>query len=197
MSLQEPSTRWATLPNVLSLVRLGTAPVFLRLFTTGREDAAVMLYGAGAVTDFWDGYLARHMHSESRLGEMLDPVADRVFIATLAAALVARGDLPRWMAVSVMGRDALVVAGFVVLARRDIRMAVNRTGKVATASLLLGLSLAATSATSFGSDHALRRAGLLATSLGAGLYWIAGMMYAKKARHRLATAVAIHPLVDK
>lgn len=197
MSLQEPSNRWATLPNALSLARLGTAPVFLRLFTTGREDAAVILYGAGAVTDFWDGYLARRTHSVSSLGALLDPIADRVFIATLAAALVARGDLPPWMAVSVMGRDALVVAGFGVLERRGIRVAVNRTGKVATASLLLGLSLVAASATRFGSGDDLRRAGLTATSLGAVLYWVAGMMYAREAWGRLGSNPSIDRLVDK
>ena len=197
MSLQEPSTRWATLPNALSLARLGTAPVFLRLFTTGREDAAVMLYGAGAITDFWDGYLARRTHSVSELGALLDPVADRVFIATLAAALVARGDLGPWMAASVMGRDALVIAGFWALERRGIRLAVNRTGKAATACLLGGLSFVAVSATRFGSHDAFRRAGVAATSVGACLYWIAGMMYAGEARGRLAQASATDHFVDK
>nr|MBA3349513.1 CDP-alcohol phosphatidyltransferase family protein [Actinomycetota bacterium] len=134
MSLEEPSGRWATLPNVLSMARLGTAPVFLRLFLTDREDAAMILYGAGAVTDFWDGYLARRTHSVSKLGTLLDPVADRVFIATLAGALVARGHLAPRLAISIVGRDVLVLAGFGFLERRrGPRIAVNRTGKAATA----------------------------------------------------------------
>lgn len=198
MSLEEPSSRWATLPNALSLVRLGTAPVFLRLFLTGREDAAVILYGAGAVTDFWDGYLARRTHSVSKLGTLLDPVADRVFIATLAGALVSRGDLAPWLALSIVGRDVLVVAGFGVLERRGIgRIAVNRTGKAATATLLLGLSLLAASATSFVEGDGARRPGALATTLGTGLYWIAGMMYAREARDRLAGVASTYHLVNK
>ncbi len=186
MSLQEPSSNWATLPNALSLARLGTAPVFLRLFLTDREDAAVILYGAGAVTDFWDGYLARRTHSVSKLGTLLDPVADRVFIATLAGALVSRGDLAPWLGLSIVGRDVLVVAGFGVLERHGIpRVAVNRTGKVATAGLLLGLSLLAVSTTSFVPGDGPRRLGVVATTSAAGLYWIAGMMYAKEARGRV------------
>ncbi|CAN5186499.1 hypothetical protein BH20ACT22_BH20ACT22_13370 [soil metagenome] len=198
MSLEEPSSRWATLPNALSLVRLGTAPVFLRLFLTGREDAAVVRYGDGAVTDFWDGYLARRTHSVSKLGTLLDPVADRVFIATLAGALVSRGDLAPWLALSIVGRDVLVVAGFGVLERRGIgRIAVNRTGKAATATLLLGLSLLAASATSFVEGDGARRPGALATTLGTGLYWIAGMMYAREARDRLAGVASTYHLVNK
>ncbi|MBA2273894.1 MAG: CDP-alcohol phosphatidyltransferase family protein [Actinobacteria bacterium] len=198
MSLQEPSSRWATLPNALSAARLGTAPVFLRLFLTGREDAAVILYGAGAVTDFWDGYLARRTHSVSKLGALLDPVADRVFIATLAGALVSRGDLAPCLAVSIVGRDVLVVVGFGVLERRGVsRIAVNRTGKAATASLLAGLSLLATSATSFMSDDGPRRLGVLATTFGAGLYWIAAMMYGREALDRIATNALTYHLVDK
>lgn len=186
MSLQEPSSSWATLPNALSLVRLGTAPVFLRLFLTGREDAAVILYGAGAVTDFWDGYLARRTNSVSRLGMLLDPVADRVFIATLTGALVARGDLHGWLALSILGRDAMVVAGFVAVERRGIgRIAVNRTGKAATAGLLIGLSSLATSATSFLPGPGPRRLGVAATTVGSALYWVAGMMYLREARDRI------------
>ncbi|MDQ3752315.1 MAG: CDP-alcohol phosphatidyltransferase family protein [Actinomycetota bacterium] len=177
------------MPNALSLTRLGTAPVFLRLFLTGREDAAVALFGAGAVTDFWDGYLARRTDSVSKLGTILDPVADRVFIATLAGALVSRGDLAPWLALSIVGRDVLVVAGFGVLERRGLRrIAVNRTGKAATAALLLGLSCLATSATSFVPGPGPRRLGVAATTVGAGLYWVAGMMYAREARDRIAEA---------
>ena len=189
MSVQEPSSSWATLPNAISLARLATAPVFLRLWMTGREDAAVAVYGAGACTDFWDGYLARRTHSVSNLGTILDPVADRVFIATLAGALVARGDLAPWLALSIVGRDLLLVAGFSVMERRGLRrIPVNRTGKAATAALLLGLSSLAASATSFVPSRGPRRLGVVSTTVGAGLYWVAGMMYAREARNRVAEA---------
>ena len=55
------SNRVLTVPNVLSAIRLATVPVFLYLFVTGREEAAVILYGAGAWTDFFDGYIARRL----------------------------------------------------------------------------------------------------------------------------------------
>src|ERR671918_764728 len=85
--------RLLTIPNLLSFGRLATVPVFVWLFVSGREDAAVILYAVAAWTDFFDGFIARRTHSVTELGKLLDPLADRVFIVALALALVARGTL--------------------------------------------------------------------------------------------------------
>src|SRR5688572_30562156 len=140
--------RILTIPNVLSGLRLASVPVFLWLWLDGMRDAAVILYAAGAWTDFFDGYIARRTNSVTELGKLLDPLADRVLIVALTIALVAADVLPWWLAVVVIGRDVLVLVAWPFLESRGVpRIAVNRIGKTATASLLLGLTLLALSET--------------------------------------------------
>jgi cardiolipin synthase len=180
------SNRLWTIPNVLSLLRLASVPVFVWLFVSDRENAAVILYAAGAWTDFFDGLIARRFNQVSELGKLLDPLADRILILALAVALVARDVLPLWLAITVVGRDILILSVFPFLERRKVpRIAVNFTGKTATASLLAGLTLLAYSETTFPAADAMQTAGLAFTGLGAVLYWVAAVAYARQARDGL------------
>jgi cardiolipin synthase len=178
--------RLLTIPNLLSLGRLATVPVFLWLFLSDREDAAVILYAVAAWTDFFDGFIARRTHSETELGKLLDPLADRVFIVALALALVARGALAWWLAAIIVGRDLLVLSLFPVLERRKVeRIQVNFVGKTATAALLAGLTLLALSVTSFPGAGVGDEIGTVFVSLGAALYWAAAYLYGKEAIGKL------------
>jgi cardiolipin synthase (CMP-forming) len=178
--------RILTAPNVLSGVRLATVPFFIWLFVSGHENAAVGLYAAGAWTDFFDGYIARRTNSVSKLGQLLDPLADRVFIVALAIALVGRGVLALWLALVVIARDVLVLALWPLLERIGMRrIQVNFTGKTATASLLFGLTWLAWGETTFPAHTVGHSIGLPFVILGAVLYWTAGAMYAAEARKRV------------
>ena len=180
------SSRILTIPNVISFVRLSTVPVFIWLFVSGYENAAVVLYAAGAWSDFFDGYIARRTDSVTELGKLLDPLADRIFIAALVIALVVRRTLPWWVAVGILGRDLLVLSLFPYLERRKIqRISVNRVGKTATAALLAGLTLLAWSETTFGGAAEAAAPGLVLTLLGAALYWAAAYLYAREALAKL------------
>ena len=177
---------WLTIPNVLSLLRLGSVPVFLWLFLTDRENAAVILYAAGAWTDFFDGLIARRFNQVSELGKLLDPLADRVFIVALAVALVARDVMPLALAIAIIGRDVLLLSIFPLLERRKVeRIAVNFTGKTATAALLFGLTWLAFSQTTFADEVFVEVIGIGFVILGAVLYWVAAGMYAREAMRRL------------
>src|ERR671918_1908651 len=101
--------RLLTIPNLLSFGRLATVPVFVWLFVSDREDAAVIVYAVAAWTDFFDGYIARRTHSVTELGKLLDPLADRVFIVALALALLRRGALPSWLGGVIIVRDVAVL----------------------------------------------------------------------------------------
>lgn len=182
----QPSSRARlTVPNLISALRLATVPVFVFLFVTGRENAAVVVYGVVASTDWVDGYVARRTGAISELGKLLDPLADRVFIVALAVALVARGTLPWWLAAGIVGRDLIVLGLFPVMSRRGVGLIpVNLVGKSATAALFVGLTWLALSETSFGWADIGDEIGLAFTWLGAGLYWIAGGLYAREARRR-------------
>lgn len=178
--------RLLTVPNVISLGRLASVPLFVWLFVSGRENLAVALYAVGALTDFFDGYIARRTNSVSELGKLLDPLADRIFIVALAVALVARQVLPLWLAVAIIARDLLLVSLFPLLDRRGIeRIRVNLVGKSATAALLFGLTWLAISETGFFLADIGDEIGMTMTALGALLYWIATFMYAQQARVRL------------
>lgn len=175
-------SRLLTVPNVLSTLRLAIVPLFVWLFVTRREEAAVVLYGLGASTDWLDGYIARRTGQITELGRLLDPLADRIYIAALVVALTIRSVLPLWLAVGIVGRDALLLALFPLVDRKaSARIRVNFIGKTATASLLVGLTCLALSETSFG-GRAWEPIGFSLVVVGFVLYWISGIMYARVAR---------------
>jgi cardiolipin synthase len=191
--MKEPSradasatNRLWTIPNVLSLLRLASVPVFVWLFVSDHENAAVVLYAVGAWTDFFDGVIARKFDQVSELGKLLDPLADRILILALAVALVARDALDLWLALAIVGRDVLILSAFPFLERRRVpRIAVNFVGKSATASVLLGLTSLAYSETTFPAADIGDEIGIAFTILGAVLYWVAAVMYAREARLRM------------
>ncbi len=181
----QASSRVATLPNAISVIRLSTVPLFLWLFTHEREDAAVGVFAAGAFTDFLDGFIARRTSSITELGRLLDPLADRIFIVSLTAALVARKAVPAWLAASVVGRDVLVLALWPVIERkRAARIRVSFVGKTATALLLVGLTSLAVGETSLGREGRVFRFGLPLLVSGGVLYWGAALGYARAALAR-------------
>ncbi len=177
-----------TIPNILSLLRLLAVPVFLWLFVSGRETAGVIVYGVAAWTDFFDGYIARRTNSVTELGKLLDPVSDRIFIVALCVMLIARDVLPWALGAAIVMRDVAILSVFPALERRGVeRIRVNLVGKTATAALLFGLTWLAVSVTEFPFARYGDEIGIAFTSLGALLYWIAGIMCAREALRRIRT----------
>ena len=172
--------RLATIPNLLSALRLASVPVFIGLFVSGHEEAAVILYAVGAWTDFFDGYIARHTGQITEIGKLLDPLADRVFIVALAVALVATEALPLILALVIIVRDVVVLTAFPLFERRGMeRIQVNFTGKSATAGLLFGLTLLAYAETSWPGGEVMHDIGIAITAGSAVLYWAAAVLYAR------------------
>jgi len=137
------SRRIWTVPNVLSLMRLLGVPVFLYwTLVTEQDGRAILLLMAAGVTDYLDGYVARRFSSFTRLGQLLDPLADRLYIFATLLALVARDGLPIWWALALIGRD-LVLAGCLPVLRRHGYgpLAVNFLGKAATFNLLFAFPM--------------------------------------------------------
>lgn len=184
------TNRVLTVPNVLSIIRLATVPVFLYLFVTGRETAAVILYGVGAWTDFFDGYLARRLGQVTELGRLLDPLADRVFIIALALALVAVDALDWWLAGAIVLRDIVLLGVWPLFERRGVgRIQVNLIGKTATASLLFGLTWLAVSETGFEWKSFAAVVGMVFVTAGAIMYYLSAGMYARDAYSRIKATV--------
>ncbi|MBF6469237.1 CDP-alcohol phosphatidyltransferase family protein [Nocardia beijingensis] len=133
--------RVLTVPNVLSVLRLLGVPLFLWLLLVERADGwAFALLVASGVTDFLDGKLARLLDQSSRLGALLDPFVDRLYLVTTLAAFVIRGLMPWWVAALLVGRDLVLTATLSVYKRRELPPPeVIYLGKAATFALMSAL----------------------------------------------------------
>ncbi len=128
-----------TVANLISFIRLCMAPVFLALLFEGNDIAAAALFAIASVTDFLDGQIARRTHTVSRLGQLMDPVIDRVLMITAVLGLLIVGRLPLWIVVVVLVRDVgLLAGGFYLLKRHHVRVPVVYAGKFATTFLFVG-----------------------------------------------------------
>ena len=177
-----------TVPNLLSMARLAGVPVFLWLVLGPEADGwALGLLMLSGFTDYLDGYLARRLDQTSALGEILDPVADRLYILAVVIALALRDIIPWWVAVLLPLRD-LLLWGLVPLLRTRgySALPVHFLGKAATFNLLYafpllllgdGVGVVASLAQVFGWAFAI---------WGIGLYWWAGVLYAWQVRKLLA-----------
>ena len=126
--------RILTVPNGISLVRLVLIPLFVWLLL-GRHDrrSAVLLLAALGATDWVDGYIARHFDQGSTLGKIIDPVADRLLLATGIGAILIDGSVPRWLGIVVVAREVLVSIAVVVIAAMGARrIDVQWAGKAQT-----------------------------------------------------------------
>ena len=130
------SDRIFTVPNALSLLRLFMVPIVVALLLGGADGLAAALFVLAAATDFLDGRIARRA-GPTRLGRILDPLADRLMLSSVAVVLAMRGLLPAWAVAILVGRDLLTLVGRLVVGS-EIR--VNRVGKAASAVLMVAVA---------------------------------------------------------
>ena len=132
------------LANSLSLLRVLLAPLAIyslyrdALAPTATPWLTLALFVSAAATDMLDGVAARRLGQISRVGKMLDPLADKVFIGSVCVALVWWRGFPLWLLAVQVARDlAIVTAGAVLLRKRDLVMSASRAGKYATCGMAL------------------------------------------------------------
>ncbi|GIU93005.1 MAG: putative phosphatidylglycerophosphate synthase PgsA2 [Acidimicrobiia bacterium] len=121
-----------TVPNLFSLIRVAAVAVFWWLMASERTVAAAWLVVTVAGTDWVDGYLARRLGQVTELGKLLDPLADRLMIASAVVAGIWADVLPGWIAWPLLVREALVTAGALYGWSRGRRVDVLPLGKTAT-----------------------------------------------------------------
>ena len=181
--------RVVTWPNVLSALRLAGVPVFLWLVLDLHADGwAFALLLLSGFTDWLDGFLARRLGQMSKVGEILDPVADRLYILAVVFGLAWRDIIPVWLAVILPLRDALLWGLVPILRTRGYSaLPVHFLGKAATANLLYSFPLLLLG----GGDGTLARLadvfGWAFAIWGVGLYWWAGLLYAWQVKVLVAT----------
>ncbi len=180
--------RVLTIPNAISAARIAGVPVFLWLVlgprTAVADDWAVGILMAAGVSDWLDGKIARALNQGSRLGQVLDPAADRLYIAATIVALAVRGIIPWWLVAVLALRELTVGAALAVLRRRAGfgTLQVSLVGKGATLCLLYAFPLLFLGDHSGSPAEVARVIGWAFAVWGTALYWWAAAMYLAQVR---------------
>lgn len=185
------SRRIWTIPNALSLARLAGVPVFLWLVlgprsTTADWWALGILFAAG-LSDWADGKIARALNQQSRLGELLDPLADRMYIVATVVALAIRAIIGWWLVALLAVRELLLAVVLLVLRRHGYGpLKVSFVGKAATLNLLYAFPLLFIGSHPTPYAEVARVAGWAFALWGTGLYWWSAVLYTEQARRLIA-----------
>ncbi|MBY6350565.1 CDP-alcohol phosphatidyltransferase family protein [Rhodococcoides corynebacterioides] len=175
--------RIVTIPNALSVVRLIGVPVFLWLLLVDQAYgwALTLLLISGA-TDFLDGKLARILDQSSALGALLDPFVDRLYVVATLGGFAIAGIVPWWIAVVLVGRDAVLAAALLLYRRRGLGPPeVVYLGKAATFVVMVALPLLLAANLDTATTDALRPVASALLIWGTGLYVWTGVLYLRLA----------------
>lgn len=182
--MQAPSDRIVTIPNLVSAARLFFVPVYFWLLVAERYGLACVLMVLAGISDYLDGYLARRLQQFSSLGEVLDPVADRLYIGVTLIGLAVVDVIGWWLVIAVVARD--IVMFFYLLwlrLRHDVDgIEVHYVGKVATTMLLYALPILVLGEAVPALHDVCRAFGWAWAIWGLVTYWYAAFLYIFKAR---------------
>ena len=192
---------WAqlrTLPNLLSLLRLALVPVFLVLIVTGHSISAFLVLAVASITDWLDGYLARRLNQVTRIGALLDPAADRLYIFATLVGLASIGSIPVWLPVVVISRDVLLAYTIPVLASRNYGpLPVHFFGKAGTFALLYAFPLLLLADWWTQAQFIILPLAWAFALWGVGLYWYAGFLYVKQVFQLVKSEPRFNGKLDK
>lgn len=175
--------RVLTVPNLISFLRICSIPYIAWLITKNHMILALVVLAISAFSDCIDGYIARRWNQVSKLGQILDPIADRLLIIFSTVALAIAAIIPWWALVLVVLRDVIMAALVVLLAQHDYGpLPVNFVGKAGTALIMLAIvSLMIVYAVGTEAMFVLYAAAIACGIWGIVLYWYAGLLYYRQA----------------
>lgn len=128
--------RWfASLPNLITIGRLVLTPAIIGLVIDEKWGAAFAVFVVAGISDALDGWLAKTYHLQSDLGAVLDPLADKTLIISIYVSLAAGDNLPVWLAILIVSRDALILGGVLVawFLARPLKIRPHFSSKITTA----------------------------------------------------------------
>jgi cardiolipin synthase (CMP-forming) len=185
------SDRVLTVPNVLSALRLVGVPVFLWLLFTHQDVWALVVLVLSGITDYLDGKIARRFNLVSRLGQLLDPIADRLYVLSTLVALALRDVIPLWLLVVLVARELFM--GIVMLLLKRVGqtgLPVHFVGKAATFNLLYAFPILLLSTVEGPLGDIAQPLGWAFAWWGVVLYWLAAVLYAVQAASVIRTRSA-------
>jgi cardiolipin synthase len=166
------------IPNALSFLRIALVPVFLWFLLEEMFVSAIIVLATAGLTDFLDGYLARKLNQTTKLGKMLDPVADRLYIFATLLALSATGYVPWWLAGLVILRDVLMLISLPILASVGYKsLPVHYLGKASTFALLYSFPLLLMGKIFTEAAFIITPIAWAFALWGVALYWWSGFVY--------------------
>ena len=178
----EPRSVIFTVPNVISLLRILSIPLIAYLVANRHLIISLVVMLISALSDGVDGIIARRFNQVSKLGQILDPVADRLLILCSVLALSIASILPWWLLALVGARDVLMGLLVLALAQHGYGpLPVHFAGKTGTAVLMLAipaLIFADVGTSAF--FRFFHLVALAAVIWGVALYWLAGLIYARQ-----------------
>ena len=179
-----------TLPNAITILRAFGIPLFLwTLFSGDRDLWAILILIVAGASDYLDGKLARALNQYSRLGELLDPLVDRLYIAAVLIGLTIRDVIPLWLLLILIARDLILATTLPGLYRIGKGpLPVTFLGKAATLNLLYAFPLLLLAQQN---SAAATVAGIFATAFagwGVLLYLLTGTQYLLEARSQIRGA---------
>ncbi|EIK83972.1 CDP-alcohol phosphatidyltransferase family protein [Gardnerella pickettii] len=175
----EALNRVLTVPNVISFLRICSIPYLAVLIAQHKMWPALIVLAIAALSDCIDGYIARTFNQVSKLGQILDPIADRLLIVCSTLALVFAKIIPWWALALVVLRDAIMAILIVILAQYDYGpLPVNFMGKTGTALLMVTIVLFMIVFAIAAEPMLILYAAAIACAIwGITLYWFAGILY--------------------
>ncbi|MGI8697249.1 MAG: CDP-alcohol phosphatidyltransferase family protein [Mycobacteriales bacterium] len=179
----QPADRIWTVPNALSVARLIGVPIYLWFLLGPRYDAAALgVIAFSGLTDYLDGKIARALGQISRIGTLLDPAADRLYVFATLVAFAIRGIVPWWLAVVLVARDVVLGCLIPVLRRHGYGpLQVHYLGKAATFNLMYGFPLLLLAdVLGGGAGDVIRPIAWAFTLWGTGLYLWAAVLYVRQ-----------------
>lgn len=184
-----------TIPNILSVIRLALVPVFLYLLLVrhayGPATGILMFSG---VSDWADGKIARLVDNQSsRLGELLDPLVDRVYMVTVPVGLALAAVVPWWLVGVLLGRDVVLAATLPVVRGRGVTaLPVTYIGKAATFALMSGFPLVLLGQWDTGWSRVVGAFGWGFVIWGTGMYLWSAVLYLLQVRLVVRTLPRVH-----
>lgn len=182
-----PVDRVLTVPNALSALRLLGVPAFIWAIATKHDAIALVILMASGITDYLDGKIARRYGLVSRVGQLLDPIADRLYIVTTLVGLAWRDIIPWWLVGVLFAREAFMAVVVLVAKRHGwTGLPVHFIGKAATFNLLYAFPALLMAEGDGWLATIARPIGWGFAWWGTVLYWVAGILYAVQLRGLLA-----------
>lgn len=132
------------IPNLLTIIRILLIPVFLIIFYSNIDNSliySILIFILSGITDVLDGYIARKKNLITKLGIILDPLADKLMLSTVLICLAIKNYIPSWVPIIVLIKEVAMLSGGIILYNKNTVIPSNKFGKLSTFMFYISISI--------------------------------------------------------